>query len=155
MCFLILNGSETARRDPEELAHDDHDDHDVGHGRQHHPGHGHRRPRPHGPPPSPTPLRVAPELGLPPPLRRRLDAGGGHERRRELKGAPGAPGRRRQAKARGAGEEDGGEGPSEERRPGAEEGRVGGPPRWARDAGREEELRVERRRVGGVGQDVR
>lgn len=154
MCLLILNGSETARPDPEELAHDDYDDHDVGHGRQHHPRHGHRRPRPHGPPPSPPPLRVAPELGLSPPLRCRLDAGGGHERRRELEGAPGAPGRRRQAKAGRAGQEDGGECPLEERCAGAEEGRVGGAPRRARDAGREEELRVERRRVGGVGQDV-
>lgn len=143
-CLLILNnGSDAARPDPEELAHDHRDDHDVGHSRQHHPRHGHRWPRPHGTPPSPPPLRVPPELSLSPPLRRRLDGGGGHERRRELEGAPGAPGRGREAKARGPREEDGGNGPLENQRAGAEEGRVRGSTWWARDAGREEELRVQ------------
>ena len=58
------------------------------------------------------------------------------------------------AEARRAREEDGGERPAEERGAGAEEGRVRRGGARARDAGGEEELRVERRRVGRVGKDV-
>lgn len=144
--------------DPEVLPYEGHDDHDVGHGAEHRSRHGHRRPHRQWAPPRPPPARVVPELGVGPALGRRLDGRGGHERRRELEGAPGPPGRGREAEARHAREEDGGESPAEERGAGAEEWRVrrGGAqtPRRARDAGGDEELRVERRRVGRVGQDV-
>jgi hypothetical protein len=152
------HASDTAGPAPEVLLHEGHDDHDVGHGGEHHSHHGHRRPHRQRAPPLPPPARVGPELGVGPPLGRRLDGRGGHDRRRELEGAPGPPGRGREAEARRAREEHGGESPAEERGAGAEERRVrrGGAeaPRRARDAGGEEELRLERRRVGRVGQDV-
>lgn len=151
-------GSDAVRPDPEQLADDRRDDDDVGHDGEHRPGDGVRRPRPHGAPLRPLPPRVTPELRLAPPLRRRLDGGGGHDRRRELEGAPGPPRRRREAEPGGAREEHGGERPPEEASAvagaGAEERRVGGAWWRARHAGREEELRVERRGVGGVGQDM-
>ena len=146
--------SDAVGPDPEELPYDGDDDRDAGHGGEQHARHGHRRPRRQRAPPRPPPARVRRELGVAPPLGRRLDGRRGHERRRELEGAPGPPGRGREAEARRAREEDGGERPAEERGAGAEEGRVRRGGARARDAGGEEELRVERWRVGRVGQDV-
>jgi hypothetical protein len=137
--YTSINGaSDAIWPDPEELADEGRNDHDAGHGGEHHAGHRERRPHPRGAPPLPPPARVPGELSLAPPLGRRLDAGGGHERRRELERAPGPPGRVREAQARHPREEDGGERPAVKRGAGAEEGRVGGGDARTRDAGGEE-----------------
>jgi hypothetical protein len=56
---------------------------------------------------APPPARVRRELGLTP-LGRRLDGRRWHQRRRDLEGAPGLPGRGREPEARRTREEDGG-----------------------------------------------